>query len=275
MSLLTISADLPNLDGVLQAVEKAGRGDLPYTKEAVRASLVDVIQRTWIGYASGVTVTYSGGTFQINSVTGEYVRSIQEGLRMLDNLTGEIMTTSAHGAIVESGISAFDQKEGLLRSNKAKTGKNGNRYITVPFRHGTPSATTMPAMPQHIYDQAKSLGYSRKNNFLTTMFTGRKFTWGGSVSPTSEGQRSHNEPHRGAGYTWKSGQYSGMVKMGKPNHSQYLTFRRVSLNSNANSWQFPGVKAKPIREAVIENTREEVLQLIRNGFEMDLYFMGL
>jgi hypothetical protein len=35
------------------------------------------------------------------------------------------------------------------------------------------------------------------------------------------------------------------------------------------------VKPRPIREAVIENTRDEALQLIRRGFEMDLYFMGI
>jgi hypothetical protein len=275
MSLLTIAADIPNIDGVLKSVEKAGRGDLPYTKEAVHSALVDTVQRTWIEYASGAQVTYSGGTFHVNTVTGDYVRSIQEGLRMLDGLTGEVFSTSGHGALVENGIKPFNQKEGLLASPKAKTSKSGSRYITVPFRHGTPGAVTMPSMPQRIYDQAKTLGYSRRNNFLTALFTGRKYSWGGRLQKTSEGQRSHTAPHPGKGYTWKTGQYSGMVKMGRDNHSQYMTFRRVSTNSDPASWQFPGVQPRPIREAVIENTREEVLQLIRNGFEMDLYFMGL
>jgi len=275
MSLLTIAADLPNIDNVLKAVEKAGQGSLPYTSEAVHAALVDTIQRTWIEYASGVTVTYSGGTFHVNSVSGEYVRSIQEGLRMLNSLTGEVLTTSGHGRLIENGIKAYDQKQALLRSPRAKVSKSGSRYLTVPFRHGVPGAVTMAAMPQHIYDAAKTLTYSRKNNFLTAMITGKKYSWGGKLQDTSEGQRSHTAPHPGRGYTWKTGLYSGMVKVGKPRHSQYLTFRRVSSNSDPASWQYPGVKARPIREAVVENTREEVLQLIRRGFEMDLYFMGL
>ena len=275
MSLLTIAADVPNLDNVLRSVEKAGQGNLPYTAEAVRASLTDVIQRTWIEYASGVTVTYSGGTFHVNTVSGEYVRSIQEGLRMLGNLTGEILTTSGHGSLIERGIKAYDQKAALLRSSRAKVGKGGSRYITVPFRHGTPGTVTMASMPKHVYDQAKTLGYSRKNNFLTALVTGRRYSWGGRLQETSEGQRSHISPHPGKGYTWKTGLFSGMVKMGKTNHSQYMTFRRVSTNSDPASWQFPGVKPRPIREAVVENTREEILQLIRSGFEMDLYFMGL
>jgi hypothetical protein len=275
MSLLTIAADVPNLDNVLDAVAKAGRGELPYTKEAVRASLVDVVQRTWIQYASGATVTYSGGTFKVNVVSGEYVRSIQEGLRMMDDLTGEVFSTSPHGSLIEEGINPFDMKPGLLNSPKAKLTKDGGRYITVPFRHGTPGTVALPAMPESIYGRAKALSYSRRKNFLMALFTGRKYSWGGRLEKTSEGQRSHTGSHPGAGYTWKSGQFSGMVKMGKPNHTQYMTFRRVSSKSDPSSWQHPGVKPRPIREAVIENTKEEVLQLIRNGFEMDLYFMGL
>jgi len=275
MSLLTISADLPNLDNVLKAVERAGNGELPYTSEAVRSALVDTIQRTWIEYASGAEVTYSGGVFHVSVVTGEYVRSIQEGLRMLGSLTGEILTTSSHGRIIEDGIKPFNQKDKLLSSPKAKVSKSGSRYLTVPFRHGVPGTTTMQSMPQHIYDSAKNLGYSRKNNFLVAALTGKKYSWGGRLQSTSEGQRSHVAPHPGKGYTWKTGLYSGMAKMGKTNHSQYMTFRRVSTNSDPASWQFPGVKPRPIREAVVENTREEILQLIRSGFEMDLYFMGL
>jgi hypothetical protein len=273
MSILTIGADLPNLESIIKAVDSAASGSLQYTQEAVKSALTDVVQRTWIEYASGVTVHYSGGTFVVHTVSGEYVRSIQEGLHMTDSLTGEIVTTSPHGAIIESGVSAYDMKVGLLASPKAKHGKGGSTFITVPFRHGTPGTTTMAPMPKATYKQAKQLGYSRKNDSLTSRM-GTQYTWGGRLKNTSEGQRSKLVA-KGRNYTWKTGLFSGMVKMGKQNHSQYLTFRRVSSNSDPNSWQYPAVPARPIREAVIENTREEVLQLIRNGFEMDLYFMGL
>lgn len=275
MSILTIAADLPNLDGIIKSVEEAGRGNLPYTREAVKAALTDVIQRTWIEYASGATVSYSGGSFVVHVVSGEYVRSIQEGFKMdADQLSGEIVTTSKHGAIIEDGITAYDMKQGLLNSQKAKVAKDGSRYITVPFRHGTPGAATIPSMPKHIYKEAKQLGYSRRNGGLKGQSMGRSYTWGGSLKSSSEGQRSKILPN-GQRYTWKAGQFSGMVRMGKQNHSQYFTFRRISTKSDPNSWQYPGVPPRPIRAAVIENTREEVLQLIRNGFEMDLYFMGL
>lgn len=275
MSLLTIGADLPNLDNVIRAVERAGKGELHYTKQAVRSATVDLVQRTWIEYASGAWVSYSGGTFRVQSVTGEYVRSIQEGLRFPEDLTGEVFTTSPHSSYIEDGQPAHDLKPGLLSSPKAKTGKDGKKYITVPYRHGVPGTVGLPAMPKNVYQLAQQLGFSRRNNFLKAFFTGRKYTWNGRLQESSQGQRTHFGSHPGAGYTWKTGQFSGMVRVGKRGHTQYLTFRRVSENSDPRSWQHPGVEPRPIREAVVENTREEVLALIRRGFEMDLYFMGL
>lgn len=275
MSLLTIGADLPSLDNILQAVERAGRGDLKFTKDAVRSATVDLVQRTWIEYASGVQVTYSGGTFRVNSVTGEYMRSIQDGLRFPEDLTGEVFTTSPHASIIEDGIDPYDMKPGLLASPKAKRNKDGSKYITVPYRHGTPGTVGMPSMPKNVYAMANKLGFSRRNSAIKALFTGRKYEWNGRLKEQPQGQRSHFGSHPGSGYTWKSGQYSGMVRAGGKGHSQYLTFRRVSENSDPKSWQHPGVSPRPIREAVVENTRADVLALIRRGFEMDLYFMGL
>lgn len=278
MSMLTIAANLPDLTNVIKSVENAQQGHLPYTQEAVRAALTDVVQRTWIEYASGVTVTYSGGSFVVHVVSGEYVRSIQEGFRMDgDQLAGEIFSTSKHGATIEDGVDPYDMKQKLLSSPKAKTAKDGSRYITIPFRHGTPGAKTMQNMPKAVYKDVKQLGFSRRNNALVAQSTGREYSWGGRYKNTSEGQRSKIiKKESGYGrYTWKTGLFSGMVRVGSAKHGQYLTFRRISSKSDPNSWMFPGSKPRPIREAVIENTRDEVLQLIRNGFEMDLYFMGL
>lgn len=275
MGLITINAGLPYFDGVLKAVEQAGRNGLPYTKQAVRAATVDVVQRTWIEYASGVTVSYSGGTFRINVVSGDYIRSIQDGLRFPDDLTGEVFSTAPHAGLIEDGQEPHDMKPGLLNSPKAKPMKGGGKYLTVPFRHGTPGTTSLPAMPKDIYKVAKKLGFSRKRTKRDQALTGRKYEWNGRLSEDLRGKRTHTQQHPGHGYTWKSGQYAGMVRMGKQKHGQYLTFRRVSTNSDPNSWMHPGVKPKPIREAVVENTREEVLALIRQGFEMDLYFMGI
>ena len=241
MSLITLGADLPNLDAVITAVEKAGRGELRHTKEAVRAATVDLVQRTWIEYASGVTVHYSGGTFVVRNVTGEYVRSIQDGLRFPDNLSGEVFSTSPHRNFIEDGQPPRDMKPGLLASPKAKVNKDGKKWITVPFRHGAPDTQGIPAMPKNVHSVAKKLGFSRRNGAIKGLITGQKYTWNGRLEESAQGQRSHSGNLPGAGYTWKTGQFSGMVKMGTGRPTQYMTFRRVSVNSDPHSWHHPGV----------------------------------
>lgn len=278
-SLITIAADIPDLDKVIAKLDRMqSGGGLPYTKEAVRTATTDLIQQTWIQFASGATVTYSGGTFRISVVSGQYLQSIQDGVRFPEDLTGEVFSNCPYADLIENGQAPRDMKEGLLNSPKAKMSKSGNRYITIPFRHGTPGSTGLRPMPKRIYDQAKQLGYSRRNGLLQKAWglltTGKwkKYTWGGRLGNDQTGRTSHISPHPGAGYTQKTGHYAGMVKMGQPGHTQYLTFRRVSDNSDPRSWQHPGVKPKPIREAVVEHTRTEAVHLIRNGFDMDLYF---
>lgn len=281
-SLITLGAALPDLTKVLNALEKTKtQGGLPYTKEAVRTATTTVVQQKWIEFASGTSVTYQGGTFTVHVVSGQYLRSIQSGLHFPEDLTGEVSSTCPYADIIESGQPPRDMKESLLNSPKAKIGKNGKRYITVPMRHGIPGSQGIPPMPKQIYQQVKSLAPSRQNGFMRKAWglvtTGKikKYSWGGRFGNDATGQTSHISPHPGAGYTQKTGRYSGMVKMGQKGHSQYLTFRRVSDNSDPRSWQFPGVKPKPIRQAVVEHTKDDVLQLIRTGFEMDLYFIGL
>ncbi len=267
MSRLSVEIQLPEFDSVL---ERLGKGNkLPYTEAAVREA-AHLLQSTWVEYASGVNVSYSGGTFRVGIQTGDYVRSIQNGLRFPDSMTGEVFSTSSHGESIESGQDSRDLKPKLLASPKAKTGKNGKKYITVPFRHGAPGAANN-AMPGHIYDQARRLTFSRVSSNLPT----RTYDWGGRIKEDNTGQRSQAGAHPGAGNSWKAGPYQGMVRMNKQGQTQYMTFRRLSENSPAAAWRRPPTKPKPIRNAVIENTRDQIEEMISQGFQQDMAATGL
>lgn len=280
--MLHIEAQVGNIDAVLKTLRRMESGALPNTKEAVKTA-TEYVQQEWIRSVSGVQVQYSGGVFRVKVVTGEYIRSIQEGLRypaMGDAFTGEVATTSPHGRIVEEGIRPFDIKRGLLTSSKAKISADGKgKYITVAFRHNTPGNDSVAeAMPQHIYSEAKQLMYSRKNGILRKWWTGQQYSWGGNIGNKPEGMQSKLTNQGGNGYrggkqdqyTWQTGKYSGMVKMGKPKNTSYMTFRRISTNSDPKAWLHPGVPPRPVRAAVIENTKNQVIDLIRSGFELDL-----
>ena len=267
--VVAIRADLPDLDSILDEIEKMEKGSLPYTQEAVKAG-TELVQRTWIDYISGHTVTYSGGIFVVRVVTGDYLRSIVNGLSypaLGDKLTGEVASLSPHGRIVEEGVKPFDMKQTHLSGSKVKVSKDGSKYITVPFRHQTPGSGVLAnAMPKQTYEQAKRLAVSRRNNILKKWWSGRSYAWGDRMPREMGGQKE--KPH------WTTGRFTGMIKMtGKP-HTSYLTFRRLSEKSKPEAWQHPGVEARPVTQAVVENTQDEIIDLIRTGFEIDILNLG-
>lgn len=279
-SLFGIYVSVPNLDAILDALEKV-EGSLPNMAKAVEQSTL-IVQQIWQSYALGARVTYSGGTFVVQSRSGDYARSIQRQFPWRGITSGIVFADSLEAELVENGYGPFDMKPGLLKSPKARTytNKEGktSRFITIPFRHNVPGADAVGApMPQNIYNQARKLDFSS--------ITGRnpygRFTyiWGGKLGESDQGKQV--KPQVGgmtAPYQWKSGPFSGMVRMkdeatGKS--GGYLTFRRVSDKSDPNSWWHPGVKPRPVTQAVIENSEAQVLQLIRTGAALDLAMAGL
>jgi hypothetical protein len=279
-SLFGLYLSVPNLDSILDALEKNGT-QLPNTAKAVEES-TRIVQQIWQAYALGARVSYSGGTFVVNAGNGDYARSIQRQFPYRTRTSGLVFADSLEAERVEDGYGPFDMKPGLLRSPKAKNyvDRKGvsKRYITIPFRHNAPGADATGApMPQNIYNQAKQLDFS--------MITGRnawgKFTyaWGGSLGASDQGKQV--KPKVGgmtAPYEWKTGPYSGMVRMKNTatgNSGGYITFRRVSSTSDPNSWWHPGVRPRPVTQAVIENAEPQILQLIRTGAALDLAMAGL
>jgi hypothetical protein len=176
-------------------------------------------------------------------------------------------------------------KPGLLK---------GREYATIAFRHGVPGTTTLRPMPSDIYQEAKNLAVSqvlRPKNFGVSA----RYAWGDRLKSPLWGIRSKINPNarpwvrgdrpgpfgskqweKGPGYTWKTGQFHGMVRFSNSvGGSQYITFRRVSRNSDPHSWMHPGVKPRPVRQVVIERTQSKVVDLIRTGFMLDMQAIGL
>ena len=204
-------------------------------------------------------------------VRGEWVRQAQQtlGSSAADYIAGiqpvEIDGNWAHIHLVgdlpneiEKGKPPFDMKPGLLAGPHAKQTKSGARYNTVPFRHGTPGTTGKQVgapMPitgtspkgkpvSMIYIEAKKLTPSVEGPDGKTVWgqrTGDFSGFGIKTQPAVKGGRP-------GAYTWKSSPYAGMVKIAKTynkaTQNQYVTFRRVSDNSDPTSWWHPGIKAR-------------------------------
>ena len=194
------------------------------------------VQSAWIEAAQQVTRS------------GEYARSIQaEWPASSDPFCGRVFSSASYAAALEYGAGARDLKTALLASPKAHVNATGGRYISIPMRHGTPGAESMPAMPQDIYQAAKVLG-----RYATTRdrLSGTRMVGGASVSDRAWRTKL---PVGGmqSSYTWKTGPYAEMVKAGMPGHTQYMTWRTVSTNSDPSSWWYPGFAGRHVRQRAL------------------------
>lgn len=136
------------------------------------------------------------------------------------------------GLMLEQGASAFDIKEGLLNSPKAKTGKDGGRYITVPFRMATSSAIAESSvfagiMPKLIYKIAK------ENGSVSGSDLPEEYKMKGVRAEISSTSLPVFKTEK---YEHKNAIYEGVKKT----ESGYSSFRRVSENSEPNSWIHKG-----------------------------------
>jgi hypothetical protein len=183
------------------------------------------------------------------------------GLVVVDKgrFEGQVVLKGVLPNMVESGITAFDMKDGFLKSGKVKNSKNGGRYITIPFRLGAPSSlgessAFSDVMPAPVYQAAKVLppktGLSQTN--VPAPFNELKTR--AAINTTSKAFEA---------YKHKSSIYAGMQKSTKAYESAsqgtYVVFRRVSENSDGNAFIHPGIEAHNLAEKAIAVTNIPLL----------------
>ena len=179
-----------------------------------------------------------------------------------------IQLTGAWPNMIESGFNAYDMKPGMLASPKAKVTKKGTKFITIPFRWGTPGAigeseVFANVMPREIYDLAKRLSPTKTN--INKIRTQR----GGSLSanvlpaqyqiPKSRAAFSDlNTRTTYPQYTHKGSIYEGIIRNEKTyenaTQSTYVSFRRVSEKSDPMSWIHKAQAAKNFAEQAMKKT---------------------
>lgn len=190
---------------------------------------------------------------KLHTTRADYLLGLnaEDSLEFPDAFTGVLTLRGKWPNKLEKGFGAYDIKDVLKNSPKVKHTKDGGWYITVPFRHRTPgtsgSAAGGQAMPGDIYSRARVLAAN----------TGRL-----------TGTEQQYPPRRSwTGYQHKSGIFEGMKrnvkKYDKAIQSTYVTFRRVSNNSDPDSWWHPGfvgVQAVDDVERFAEETFGKVIR---------------
>jgi len=141
--------------------------------------------------------------------------------------------------MVEKGVKSWSIQDALLASSKAKTSKDGIKYIVVPFPVRTPSKKGQGKvgsrfggreMSSDVYKIVKSGGKISKGTMLTTA-SGKEIDIGGLT-------RFQTQKF----------------------HSGYGIFRCVSKNSNG--WQYPDKSPRPVFPSVVDYVNKRVAEII-------------
>lgn len=203
----------------------------------------------------------------VKSVTDRYVENVKDDARLqlnktrkayIDGLTVNKISSGKYAVelvgwlpnAVEFGVGAFDMKEGFSRSKKRKTKANGGWYLTINMRHANPNAVASSTvfssvMPREIHDIAKGLS---KRQSLKRADLPEQYQKLDKRDKVQSGSKVFEE------YKHKTTMYEGMQKEHKAGHTRYSTFRRISDESDINSWIHTGIKPKGIAQKALANT---------------------
>lgn len=171
--------------------------------------------------------------------------------------------------MLERGWPGGDMREWMLKSPKAKQGKNGP-YLVVPFRHGAPGTSgrnTGAPMPTSIHQVAKQLAPTVSRPSAPGSPGGTK--WGGRLHPgLPMSKKAKEHLTRKAKPFHTTSLHMGMVRKQKTyekaTQSSYQTFRTISQHSNApgKHWVHPGIKPRRFARDVqkhVEHIAEAVI----------------
>lgn len=234
------------------------------TKESLDTLCDNVAKALTVRYAQALTQEANN---TLHKTKKRYIRAItvidsgrMEGTVLLDYSKDRLVK------MIEEGAGAFDEKKALLSSSKAKIGKNGKRYITVPFRMATPGAVAdsdvfTTVMPQEVYDVVKKKDTNIANGRgtrssglmvkeLPAQFQSPKVRAAVSNSKTKD---QFDE------YKHKSSIYAGLIKTkdAVTGQNTYNTFRRVSDNSDKLAFVHPGIQRYALIGKALANFNHE------------------
>lgn len=216
--------------------------------------------------AKGLAASYAiklekEAQIQLKQTKQRYVNNI----RVVDSgkCSGTVLLDFSKDPLIqmlEEGASPFDEKAKLLSGRKSKMGKNGKRYVTVPFRFGVPTAQADNPlfnggiMPQVVYNivsqQPQTVpisGGGVRSGGLSLNDIPSQFR----VPRTRAAITDSNGNIQWRTYVNRSAQHEGMVRINDSvtGQNRYMTFRRISEpgengkgGSDPDSWIHPGIK---------------------------------
>jgi len=254
---------------------KASLEELGHNLDAIEEGLIEVLniqvgqlamaaRSEWIRLAQE----------RLKTSREDYINGLRQGesFKMLSSggLTSyEITLVGSFPNNIEYGMGPFDMKgvrPGWLGGKASKMGKNGKRYVVIPFRHSTSNsprfADTGKAASVGLKEQLKTTVRTYGLDRMVRTATGQVVE--GNVARLPKGAPVH--PYL-QGMVRTQQAYSGTTKSGLGRGSGTLTtFRVMSENSKPDSWIHPGLRAVNLLAEVEQFVDNEMTKIANNLF---------
>lgn len=269
--------------GALEAMLAEAVADVaqvfPNTLRALSA-LAEAAQRRWVAYASGAIPLPNG--HRMRRHTGQYAESIQIRVESPQGAVRYVVYSDDPKApALEWGTPAWDMRQVLRTSHKARRAADGHLYLIIPFRWGTPGTLVLGAyagreMPEPVYTWW--LAPDRESSYVV----GERFEesvhgpnvkvrrlvyqWGDRLTPRDLAELGI-DPQSQLGR-----RLAGMVRMRADDPrllSAYLTFRTLSERSKE-GWIHPGTPALGVAAAVYEWLRGVYPEFVEKALQADV-----
>lgn len=269
--------------GALEAMLAEAVADVaqvfPNTLRALSA-LAEAAQRRWVAYASGAIPLPNG--HRMRRHTGQYAESIQIRVESPQGAVRYVVYSDDPKApALEWGTPAWDMRQVLRTSHKARRAADGHLYLIIPFRWGTPGTLVLGAyagreMPEPVYtwwlapDRESSyvVGERFEESVHDPNVKVRRlvYQWGDRLTPRDLAELGI-DPQSQLGR-----RLAGMVRMRADDPrllSAYLTFRTLSERSKK-GWIHPGTPALGVAAAVYEWLRGVYPEFVEKALQADV-----
>ena len=237
--------------------------------------MVEVFERQLFGLAKGAQNEWIRlAQSRLKTSREIYVNGLRQAesftMKTTGNTTYEITLVGNMPNNFEFGMNSFDMKAvrpGWLGGSKAKTAKDGHKYVVIPFRHSTSSSDRFaytgkakavdPDLKRQLRQAVRDYGLDR----MTRLGTGQVVS---GVTARIPNRAPVHQYLKGMVRTQKP--MAGTTSTGKQRGSSTLTtFRVMSERSSPDSWIHPGLAAAnllPEVESWVDNQLGRMIETI-------------
>jgi hypothetical protein len=222
--------------------------------------------------------------YTVKEVTAEFARNwdaeARQGLNSTRNtfsqslvvvdtgkLKGAVMLVGQFPNMLEDGAGAWDMKAGFMASPKKKMVRRADGsmgwYLTIPFRFATPGALGESSifsarMPEQVYAVAKDQPTTVpiRGGTRSAGLTVNQLPQGFNMPSTRPAVSNIATSQTFDEYQHKTSIFAGIQKVNdkETGQNRYISFRRVSDQSDPNAFVHTGIRAGHFAEKALENT---------------------